>query len=167
MKSLLLSVLCFFHIVAHTTTYYVSTTGNDANPGTIGSPFFTWEKLSTVLVAGDIAYIRGGIYRSGKGPASPWLVQWFNINGTAGNPINILAYPGESPVMDLSNVLSTVNGFGIYVRNCNYVNFKGLRITGWQQNPSGNSFFLWNNENCTNLKIEQCEVDNSQCYGFF
>ena len=47
-------------------TYYVATNGNDANAGTISSPFATWEKLATVLVAGDIAYIRGGTYTIGK-----------------------------------------------------------------------------------------------------
>src|SRR5262245_59090275 len=89
------------------TTYYVSTTGNDNNPGTITAPFATWEKLATKLVAGDIAYIRGGVYRSGKPASSNVQCRLANLNGTATDTIKIFAYPGEYPVLNLDDVVHT------------------------------------------------------------
>src|SRR4249919_3055408 len=43
-------------------TYYVATTGKDANPGSQAQPFKTIRKGLTVLSAGDTLYIRGGTY---------------------------------------------------------------------------------------------------------
>ena len=43
-------------------TYYVATTGNDANPGTITQPFASMQKGVNVAVAGDTVYLRGGTY---------------------------------------------------------------------------------------------------------
>mgnify|MGYP003551501592 CR=1 FL=1 len=65
-QSILFTVFLFSFFNSNANTYYVATNGNNNNPGTINSPFATWEHLTTVLVAGDIAYIRGGTYRSAK-----------------------------------------------------------------------------------------------------
>jgi hypothetical protein len=43
-------------------TYYVSTTGNDGNPGTMAQPWRTIQHGIDVAVAGDTVFIRGGIY---------------------------------------------------------------------------------------------------------
>jgi len=43
-------------------TYYVSTSGSDSNPGTIGSPFLTLSKAESVVVAGDLVLIDDGSY---------------------------------------------------------------------------------------------------------
>jgi hypothetical protein len=85
-------------------TFYVATNGSDSNPGTIDQPFATWEKLSSVMVAGDLAYIRGGTYRSTKGASAEVVCRWENLKGTAGDTIKIWAYPGESPVLNLDNI---------------------------------------------------------------
>ena len=51
-------------------TYYVSTSGNDGNNGTsLGTPWRTINKAAQTMVAGDIAYIRGGTYRESVFPA--------------------------------------------------------------------------------------------------
>jgi hypothetical protein len=42
--------------------YYVSTSGNDDNPGTIAQPYRTIAKGVSYLQAGDILYLRGGVY---------------------------------------------------------------------------------------------------------
>ena len=48
---------------AEDTYYYVSTSGNDSNQGTISSPFRTIQKAASVMTAGDTCYIREGTYR--------------------------------------------------------------------------------------------------------
>jgi parallel beta-helix repeat protein len=48
---------------AGATTYYVSPTGNDANPGTSAAPFRTINHAAQVAVAGDVVTIGAGEYR--------------------------------------------------------------------------------------------------------
>jgi hypothetical protein len=148
-------------------TYYVSPTGNDANPGNIDAPFATWEKLSSILTAGDLAYIRGGTYRVNKAANADVRVRLSNLNGTSADPIRIYAYPGESPVLNLDNILVTEwSNYGVYLQNSSYVHVKGLRVTGLAQHTSGNvvwGFTLAYSNNCT---IEQVEVDHIGGQGF-
>ena len=49
---------------AYATDYYVATDGSDANNGTTATtPFLTIQKASDVAVAGDVVYVRAGVYR--------------------------------------------------------------------------------------------------------
>ena len=78
--------------VATATTYYVATTGNDANPGTQSQPFATMTKGISVLQAGDTLYVRAGSY-PGYDVNTPMP------SGTSwATPITIAGYPGERPV---------------------------------------------------------------------
>src|SRR5690349_21755091 len=73
----LLLTLLVLAINTKATTYYVSPSGSDSNPGAINSPFKSWQKLSSVLKAGDTGYLRGGTYKSPLSPgASDWIVTW-------------------------------------------------------------------------------------------
>ena len=164
---LLLVSLCLFSAIANAKTYYVATTGSDANAGTISAPFKTWAKLSSVMIAGDIAYIRGGIYSSPysgtAGAAASVHCYWQNLHGTATNLIVIQNYPGETPVLDLTSigVPTYTDPTGVYIKNCSYVKWKGLRVTGLQQIHDGNGISRgWDIDNCPNTIFEQIEVDH-------
>jgi hypothetical protein len=61
-----------------TAHYYVATTGNDSNPGTIGSPWRTIQKAMNTAPPGSTVNIRGGTYNER-------LV--LNVSGTAAQPI--------------------------------------------------------------------------------
>jgi|CXWL01.1.fsa_nt_gi hypothetical protein len=76
---------------AHAATYYVATTGNDANAGTSTVPWRTVAKAVSTMVAGDTTYVRGGTYNEG--------VIYFKRSGTQAAQIKLLNYPGESPVI--------------------------------------------------------------------
>ena len=53
------------------TTYYVSATGSDSNPGTsVDRPFRTIQKAASVMAPGDTCLIRGGTYRETVTPNS-------------------------------------------------------------------------------------------------
>lgn len=127
----LLYILLFIPSLAFGTDYYVATTGNDGNAGTIGSPFKTLNKAWSVVAAGETIYMRGGKYTyaiigetvlSGK-------------SGTNGNMIKIYNYPGESPVIDFSDhtYSAGTGGQGIRLNNANYIHMKGIRLTQVRQ----------------------------------
>jgi hypothetical protein len=50
------------HAKAAGKVYYVSPTGNDANPGTASAPFRTFAKATSVLTAGSTLNIYAGVY---------------------------------------------------------------------------------------------------------
>ncbi|ANE46166.1 hypothetical protein SY83_07660 [Paenibacillus swuensis] len=73
-------------------SYYVSTTGSNSNPGTLAQPFATINKFMEVAEPGDTVYVRGGTYAMGE--------TYLSKSGSAGNYITIRNYPGELPVLD-------------------------------------------------------------------
>ena len=155
------------NLFASAATYYIAPTGNDNNPGTITAPWAKWSKLETVkLQPGDIVYIRGGIYRSAKGNSSSSHVIWNGFNGTSANNIKIWAYPGESPVLNMDNIITTRSATAIEIINSSYVHIKGLRVTGFAQPNSSISLANWALINVTNSTIENSRADHSGMYGF-
>jgi hypothetical protein len=83
----------------HAATYYVATTGNDANSGTSASPWKTVAKAVSTMAAGDTTYVRGGTYNEGA--------IRFKRSGTQASPIKLLNAPGESPVIHFIDPSST------------------------------------------------------------
>lgn len=115
--TVLLYLMVYSSPMALAADYYVATNGSNLNPGTIAQPwrhicyatgadgrsgtYTTDPKVDQVacattnpskLTAGDTLYVRGGTY-------SEFYITFAN-SGTAGNPITIKAYPGETPIID-------------------------------------------------------------------
>jgi hypothetical protein len=81
--------------------YFVATTGNDSNDGSFAHPFLTISAGKNATSAGDTVYVRGGLYvgfDDGYGRA----LYLGNHAGTAGNPIVLSGYPGETAVFDMN-----------------------------------------------------------------
>jgi Bacterial Ig-like domain (group 3)/Right handed beta helix region/Protein of unknown function (DUF1565) len=76
-------------------TYYVSTTGNDSNPGTIGSPWLTIQHAASSVSAGATVYVFGGVYNESVN---------FPASGTASAPITFEGYPRQTAVIDGTGV---------------------------------------------------------------
>ncbi len=110
--------------------YYVSTAGNDNNPGTVAKPFATWQKAINKAVAGDTIYLRGGIYRFAT--SSSQMVS-ITASGTAENPICLFAYKGEKPVLDGSLMTSGGSYRAISINGANYWHLKGIEIRNLPQ----------------------------------
>ena len=72
------------------TTYYVSPSGSDSAPGTESQPFATVQHGVNQLSAGDTLILRAGNYHE--------LVT-VGQSGTAGAPITLAAYPGETAAL--------------------------------------------------------------------
>ncbi|MBO4269891.1 RICIN domain-containing protein [Microbispora triticiradicis] len=120
-------------------TYYVAPDGNDANPGTIASPFRTLQRARDVVrtvnanMSGDIyVYLRGGNYPVGSTidftPAD---------SGTNGYRVIYAAYQNETPVL---------NG--------------GVQVTGWTQH-SGN---IWKAPLNRSNKLRALYVNDKRAY---
>jgi len=67
MKALITAI--FFLISLHVwADYYVSVSGSDSNAGTLESPFRTIQKAASLMVPGDVCYIKAGVYREAVKP---------------------------------------------------------------------------------------------------
>jgi len=126
LKKLLILLCISINLSLSGTTYYVSPDGKDTNPGSILLPFFTLNKAWKAISAGDIVYLRGGTYFF---PTSQELT---GKNGTAGNPIKIWAYPGETPIITKAGGWSYFNREGIHFEG-DYFHWKGIEIKGFTQ----------------------------------
>ena len=71
--------------------YYVATTGNDANAGTLAAPFKTIQKAAEVMQPGDACLVREGVYRETVHPVRI---------GISEKPVCFEAYKNEKVVLD-------------------------------------------------------------------
>jgi hypothetical protein len=149
--------------------WYVSTTGSDSNTGNLSSPFKTLEKAVSAVRAGETIYVRGGTYN---------LTQTITLSksGTENSRISIMAYPGETPVLDFSAQSLSGSNRGIVLTG-NWWHVKGLGITGAGDNGmliSGGSNNLieqcsfWRNRD-SGLQIDNGASDNfiRNCDSYF
>ena len=144
-------------------TYYVATTGDNGNAGTIGSPWADWYYGFEQLVAGDILYIRGGTYTTCKGSIggnNRYGVYIDNVDGTSGSHITVSNYLDEMPILD-GSVLTTVLGsiIGLRFNNCSYWDLSGLEVINFYQhsdndfNAEGMYF-----DGCDHFTLIDCKV---------
>jgi len=99
--------------------YYVAKTGNNSNSGTLLSPFLTIQKAANVAVAGDSIFIRSGVYQEQV---------YFTTSGSSTSPINVVAYHGESPIIDGGNTLPSTDYSAMILIWGNYLNISGLEV---------------------------------------
>ncbi|WP_309111271.1 right-handed parallel beta-helix repeat-containing protein [Saccharothrix sp.] len=118
-------------------TYYVSPSGNDANPGTITAPFRTVQRARDVVrtvnsaMTGDIrVFLRGGTY-----PISTTIDFTPRDSGTNGHRVLYSAHPGETPVLNA-----------------------GVKVTGWTQH-SGN---IWKAPLTRSTKLRALYVNDER-----
>lgn len=114
---------------ANAATYYVGPSGNDTGGGTLAAPWKTLQKAANTAKAGDLVLVRKGAYSERVDVKG---------SGTAALPIVFRAYPGETPVIDLSSVPVT-SGFtaAFAIRSKNYVVVDGFEICHYATNVSG------------------------------
>jgi len=106
------------------TTYYVSTSGNDSNPGTISRPFRTIQRSANVALPGDAVYVRGGTYNERVA---------LTVSGSNGRPITYQKYPGETPVLDGTGI-AVPNTAALWdLGSVNYVTIDGFEVRNSSQ----------------------------------
>jgi nitrous oxidase accessory protein NosD len=114
--------------------YYVSPSGNDANPGTKARPWKTIQHAAVKLVAGQTVLIRTGTYRERVMPLR---------SGTAGRFITYAAYPGDSPLIDGARVTLPADQAGLFdISGRSWIRVIGLRLTNARPDINSNGIFV-------------------------
>jgi len=170
MKKSLIILLLLFAATLKGATYYIATPangGNDINPGTINSPWATWQKGFNTAVAGDLVYIRGGTYNtSGFSGYGNWNGVYINgKGGTSGNPVRIEAYQQEIPILNCASF--PTNGSakrGINIVNSPYMTIKGLIVQNVPENGALAAGFMIQSSNY--ITIERCVARHNSGPGF-
>ena len=142
-------------------TYYISTTGNDTTgAGTIGSPWWSLNKVWTVVSAGDIVYMRGGTF------AYTVSQDLTGVDGTSGSHITVSNYSNESPIISgASNTEAQI----IYMNGADYIDFIGIRVTDLEQpdDPPYSGYYGWHIfSDVNNCTWTLCEADHIGGWGF-
>lgn len=126
--------------------YYVAPSGMDSNPGTMELPLLNISTAVAKVKAGDNIYLREGVYRPAvadimkvKGESNVYdCVFFLSASGTSRSPITISGYPGESVVIDLSDIKTENRIMGFDLRG-NYWHLKDFDIVGIQVTQTGHT----------------------------
>jgi len=133
MRKLLVILFVLISVSLNATIYYCAPTtatpaGSDANAGTIAAPFFTLNKAWTVISAGDIIYMRGGIFYY------PSQQQLETTSGTISDTIKVWAYPGEQPILTKDSPYThPYFPRGLIWLRVDYTYWRDIEITGITQ----------------------------------
>jgi hypothetical protein len=101
-------------------SFYVSTTGNDSNPGTQAAPWRTVQHAADTARAGSTVNVRGGVYEE--------LVSVKSSGNATDGFITFRSYPGETAVLDAEHFTPTNRSAIVTIENKSYVRIEGLEI---------------------------------------
>lgn len=135
-------------------TYYVSLNGDDSNAGSEVQPWRTIQKAAETLIAGDVVFIKSGIYEESI------TVQ---NSGNIDNYILYTAYPGDEVTIDCQNVPLPDWESGIFtLEDVSYIEIKRLTIKNAGPNPNNSGIYV---DGCSNIIIEDNYVYNTVSSG--
>jgi hypothetical protein len=122
---------------ASAATFYVATSGDDENPGSIERPFASIQRAQDAVAPGDTVYIRGGTYvmKSSQIARQERIfahVIRLNKSGSEDNRINYWAYEDEQPVFDFSEVKPPGMRVHAFSVAGSWLHFRGIEVVGVQ-----------------------------------
>jgi len=105
-------------------SFYVSTSGNDSNPGTEAAPWRSIQHAADTARAGSTVNVRGGVYEE--------LVS-INASGNASDGfITFRSYPGETAILDASHFTPGRRSGILTIHNQSYVRIEGFEIRNFR-----------------------------------
>lgn len=108
--------------------YYVSTSGDDSNPGTIAAPWRTIQHAANTVTAGATVYVFGGVYNESVN---------FPRSGAASARISFQSYPGQTAVIDGTGLSVTdTQGLINIVGHLSYITVRGFEIRNYTTSSS-------------------------------
>lgn len=113
-------------------TYYVSTSGNDNNAGTLAAPWRTIQKAANTVHAGDTVQVMGGTYNE--------VVTMKTSGNAASGYITFMNYPGQSPIVDGTGLAvgsSGQTGLFSLEGTFSYIVIQGFEIRNYSSSSRG------------------------------
>jgi hypothetical protein len=112
-------------------TFFVSTTGNDANAGTSSAPWRTIQHAANTVHAGDTVQVLGGVYNESVTIPS-------SGNATAGY-ITFESAPGQTAILDGTGIkVGKGQEFGLFtLRTNSYIVIQGFEIRNFSSSTGG------------------------------
>jgi hypothetical protein len=105
-------------------SFYVSTAGNDANPGTQSAPWRTIQHAAAVGRAGSTVNVRGGVYEE--------LVSINSSGNSSEGYITFRSYPGETAILDAEHATLEGRTGILTIHNQSYVRIEGFEIRNFR-----------------------------------
>ena len=105
-------------------SFYVATTGDDSNPGTLAAPWRTIQHAADSARAGSTVYVRGGIYEE--------LVSLKASGNASDGFITFRSYPDETAVLDASRFTPSGRSAVLTIQNQSYVRIMGFEIRNFR-----------------------------------
>jgi hypothetical protein len=105
-------------------SFYVSTTGDDSNPGTQTAPWRTVQHAADTARAGSTVNVRGGIYAE--------LVSIKTSGNATDGFITFRSYPGETAVLDAEHFAPTGRSAVLTIHDKSYVRIEGFEIRNFR-----------------------------------
>jgi len=129
-----LVILTFFNcFLSFAKELYVAPTGSDTNDGSITNPVETIKQAQVLATAGDIVYIRGGVYSMRENQIAEYNSSiWAFVTKLDKSGISYLAYPNETPIFDYKNVKPANYRVTAFYINGNNIRIKGIEVIGVQ-----------------------------------
>ena len=110
--------------------FYVSTTGNDHNPGSFGSPWRTIQHAADTALAGDTVYVMGGVYNE--------TVTFPQSGSASAGYITFESYPGQTAIVDGAGLPIPGGQYGLFtIQNRSYLAISGFEIRNYTTNTAG------------------------------
>jgi hypothetical protein len=111
-------------------TYYVSTSGNDNNAGTLSAPWRTIQKAANTVQAGDTVQVRAGTYNE--------IVTMKTSGNATSGYITFQNYPGEAPILDGTGLAAGgQTGLFSLEGTFNYIIIQGFEIRNFSSSTKG------------------------------
>jgi len=108
-----------------TATYFVSTSGSDANPGTEAAPWRHINKAAQTAIPGSTVKVRGGTYNE--------MVTVTVSGSAAAGYTTFQSYPGETAVIDGTGVTVGSGAHDvILMENRSYLRWKGFELRNFR-----------------------------------
>jgi hypothetical protein len=105
-------------------SFYVSTTGDDSNPGTQTAPWRTVQHAVDTVRAGGTVNVRGGVYEE--------LVSIKASGNATDGYIMFRSYPGETAVLDAGHFTPSGRQGVLTIHNQSYVRIEGFEIRNFR-----------------------------------
>jgi hypothetical protein len=105
-------------------SFYVSTTGADSNPGTQTAPWRTVQHAADTVRAGSTVNVRGGVYEE--------LVSIKASGNATDGFITFRSYPGETAVLDAEHFAPDGRSAIWTIHNKSYVRIEGFEVRNYR-----------------------------------